>query len=749
MSITPHLSSSGSFIINAVFVDSDGNQQSVQQLIRVSDKIAGVNGFIFENDLTTVVSPSGEYHMVFPVVLSANFESIKATNGSLNCSNGFNIGSSCSYFVDINALADNTLIETKLEGFNGGILSASRSYASIGSTSNRANLVMSQPEDIYLTESNASGVSNVTLFNNGTNIASSLDLSLNDNSNNKLSIINNDCSNVLLPNSSCNFMLQAVSDDHGSGSINVDYNYGSGSDSVANNVYYINPKLPARLKIQSVSGSLTNSFVGISNYEDLTLSLSGTNKLTNIAYQLERSTNEFSLAGVNLAGIRACGASGSFDLIIGQPCAVRVRYTPLESTTLYSSYTLSAGGSYLDESAANLTLSSQITRPYSALSTANALAISTLYINMVAQKDTTQMRELYLSNISPYLITLGEMTFNPLVSGLSFGGQVSVGSSCAASGQLLASGGGSCGITLNYAPTEISEQEISKLLIPVSRIADQITPADTQREVTLAVSAVAKLAPAEIKVAISPLENPLPTGVTKIADNQYNVLALSGTSLKLAYTFSASEGRGAAVSFNVNGISLPIGAEIITQGSTCPINLSLRTLNPGSSCTVIVSLPQEIIISTGLLNSGRIALALSYSWQSINADGGMEFNTAVTPEQIVNINTQWLTNFEVKASPFKNLGNGFSKTTLLASLGSPVAASQVLYPVSIRGKMNGLVQDAANCSINSALPTCQFELSIPSSAPTGIYYIDVSIEDSTELPNKRIYKITVPATKND
>lgn len=93
ISITPHLTGSGSFILQAELLDSEGKLHILKQLLRVSDKINGTNGIVFDNDLNNLASVDGNYHMSFPVVLDAKFDELKASNGTVLCSIGYNPGS--------------------------------------------------------------------------------------------------------------------------------------------------------------------------------------------------------------------------------------------------------------------------------------------------------------------------------------------------------------------------------------------------------------------------------------------------------------------------------------------------------------------------------------------------------------------------------------------------------------------------------------------------------------------------------
>lgn len=145
INVTPHLQNSGSFILEAKLADNEGKIFTIRQLIRLTDKVSSSNGILFDNDFATISAPDGFYHMSFPVILDESFDELKATNGQVICADGFNPGSQCTYFVDGKSLADNTLVETKLEGYRGGNLVSKRSFTTMTTSEGLANLLISQP----------------------------------------------------------------------------------------------------------------------------------------------------------------------------------------------------------------------------------------------------------------------------------------------------------------------------------------------------------------------------------------------------------------------------------------------------------------------------------------------------------------------------------------------------------------------------------------------------------------------------
>ena len=741
INVTPHLQNSGSFILQAKLADNEGKIFTVRQLVRLSDKVSSSNGILFDNDLASVSAPEGFYHMSFPVVLDEHFDELKASNGSVLCSGGFNPGSNCTYFVDGKSLADNTLVETKLEGYRAGNLVARSSYTTRATSASLANLLISQPADINIGESQNSGSSVVTLFNNGNLEASSV---LPFATGNNLSVTSSDCATGrLVPGASCNFTVQAQSEVNGTGSVGANYSSGNTKSNVGTNIVYSKANIPAKLELSSVGGSLSNSFVGIPANEFLVISNSGTRNLKAIRYGIDQQ-QEFVLSSAASGSIAGCAASGSLELAPSQKCALKVVYTPKAATSTAMNYKLSVVGNYTNSNNLDGSVVSDLTRPYSALAMANVLSLSANSLNMIVQTTKTDSRELTVTNTSPFDVTLGTLALTSAVDGLD----ITTGSTCLANNQLLNSGGGNCGIKVTYAPKSDTKAD-TKLSIPVAKIGANSAPANTTREVDVSVRGVTTLAPASIKVDIS-APGTLPSGVSNSGANSYKVLGLPGTSFKLTYTFSAEAGKGDATLFNVSSAGLPVGAEIISSGTTCPVGAKVGDLNAGAAaCTVVVEVPGQSLVKHGLLPStNNLSVKLPYSWQDVSAAGNIQVQKEEAVEQKINITTDWLTGFNVTSiGKFVTAVNSALATaTIKASLANVVPGAGVQYPLSVSAAIAGNLTKGT-CIISSGATDCSADLSLLSTAPAGDYYVDVEVRDATPEPNTRIYRKSVKVTK--
>ncbi len=742
LNIVPHLQKSGSFILQAKLTDNKGKLHTVNQLIRLSDKIASNNGILFDNDLTSVSAPEGVYHLALPVMLDEQFDKLKASNGSVLCSGGFNPGSNCTYFVDGKALGDNTLVATKLEGYRNGKLVATRSYTTRATTDIRANLLISQPEDITIAENASESSVNIILFNNGLASATSIVPGVTD-ANSRLSILASTCPTDLAPGANCNFSVKAQSEVHGAGTVEAEYHNGITVDKVSTNIVYTKANLPAKLVLSSVAGSLSNSFVGIPATEYLVISNTGTRKLTALSYKLDKTT-DFMLSGASSGVVTACGTSGSLVLEPAQKCALKVVYTPTAASTGFNEYKLSVIG-YTNSNNLTASIISELSRPYSALGAANVLGLSAESFNIIAKINTTESRNLVVTNSSPFDVTLGTLALNPTssVTGLTINGVPASGNRCMDNSVL--SNGSSCNIVVKYdAPATAIAATSANLVIPVTKIGTTTAPANTKREANITVRAVTNFAPANIQVVITP-PSPLPSGVSAAGLNTYSILGLPGNSLKLTYKFTAETGKGDAASFNVSSAGLPVGAQIISTGTTCPTDVAVTSLNASQSCEVVVEAPRASLVVNGLLTNSQINIKLPYSWQDVNSTGVPQFNKLDATEQIINVTTDWLNNLSVIATKDFSIIGDLATTTITAKFNNTVAGSGVTFPLIVYSSIAGNLSTNAQCFIQKGLTSCELNLSIPAIMTNATYYVDTIITDSSTQP--RTYRKSVSVTK--
>jgi len=750
INVTPHLQNSGSFILQAKLADNEGKIFTVRQLLRLSDKVSSSNGILFDNDLASVSAPEGFYHLSFPVVLDERFDDLKATNGRVICEGGFNPGSNCTYFVDGKSLADNTLVETKLEGYRAGNLVARSSYTTRTTSVSLANLLISQPADINIGESQNSGSSVVTLFNNGNLEASSvLPFAMGNN----LSVTNNDCTTgTLVPGASCNFTVQAQSEVNGTGSVGANYSSGNIQSNVGTNIVYSKANIPAKLELSSVGGSLSNSFVGIPANEFLLISNSGTRNLKEIRYGIDQKQG-FVLISAALGSTAGCADSGVLDLAPSQTCALKVVYTPTAATATAMNYKLSVVGNYTNSNGLAGSVVSDLTLPYSALAMANVLSLSANSLNMIVQTTKTDSRKLIVTNTSPFDVTLGALALKPAVDGLV----ITTGGTCSANNQLLTSGGGECDIEVTYAPTSVIKTG-TKLSIPVATVGANSAPANTTREVDVSVSGVTTLAAATIKVAINHI-NPLPSGISVSGNNDYNFLILPDNLLKVRYTFTAESVAGDAASFNVSSAGLPVAAEIIAHESTCPIGATIGALNAGDSCAVVVAGPRKSLVENGLLMAGQLAIKLLYSWQDVESGTGkIQVQKKETVVKNINITTDWLDNLRIfpigdfTGSVTANGTGTLLTATVRTVFSGLIANSGVQYPLTVSASIPGNLSKSTCVIEQSASTGCSNILDIPNTAPAGDYYVDVEVTDNASASKTRIYrrivKVNNPFTLN-
>lgn len=580
----------------------------------------------------------------------------------------------------------------------------------------------------------------MTLFNNGNLNADTVQPFVRDNP--SLSIASNSCTTgLLVPGASCTFTVQSQSEVNGTGTVGASYLSGSTASSVNTSIVINKADSPAKLELSSLSGSLSNSFVGIPASEYIAISNTGTRKLNNIKYVIDQQQG-FVLTGSASGSIAACGATGSLELVPGAKCALKVVYTPVIAINAAMNYTISVTGNYTNSNNLSASMISNLSRPYSALSVANALSLSASSLNMIVQTTKTESRQLEVKNTSPFDITLGALALAPAVSGLT----ITSGGTCSANNQLLNSGGGKCNVNVTYAPTAAAAETKTKLSIPVVKLAN-VAQSNEKQEVDIAVRAVTTLAPANIQVVITPPAT-LPSGVSSEGTDKYKVLGLPGTSLRLNYKFTAEAGKGDATLFNVSSAGLPVGSEIISTGTTCAVGADVMSLNAGGSgCTVVVETPRKSLVTHGLLSSSAsLNIKLPYSWQEVNAAGKIQVRKEEAILQTINVTTDWLSGFNVSVvNKFTDVsGSGQASVGIKTAFTDLVVGAGAQYPLLVSASIAGNLTNGT-CTISGLAKDCTANLSIPSISPIGTYHVDVVVTDSTPAPNTRIYRKSVDA----
>ncbi len=364
---------------------------------------------------------------------------------------------------------------------------------------------------------------------------------------------------------------------------------------------------------------------------------------------------------------------------------------------------------------------------YSAIAAANVLSLSAEAFTIMAKTHSPQSREVRVVNLSPYPVTIGTIALFTPVTGLTFNANPTTGIRCS-DNLLLASNGASCSIKIDYNPSAEQAELVSRLLIPITHIGGSALATPSNREVSLRVSAANIIAPANITVAPAPL-GALASGVSKVSDTAYNILALAGTSLKLKYTFTADISGGAASNFNVGAQSLPVGAQIIPEGTTCATGTNIQTLNPGNSCEVVVLTPSKDLVENKLLTATPFNIVLTYSWQDVTSASALQLNKSYTTGITITPSLDWI--FGLSIESYSGYPDSTRRPLFIVNFESiSQMATNIDYPITVTAKLPGSVE-SAECNINSPSDkSCKVTTpQLPEITPTSYYTYDLTIQD--------------------
>ncbi len=231
----PLVANSSAYIIKATL--SSGTQtETASQLIRINQKMVARDGIYFNNDINEIMADSnGKYSLSLPIVLNQDFQSIKVTNGRLDCESKSK-GSACTYTLAGSVSADKSLVATNVE-----LITPSKTYSSTTTQiksdtlvrtnrPNYARILLSQPLDIKAELDGTQTPAKIVAFNLGNESATNVTVSSSSGF-----TATSDCNTLLSPGSTCgiNVTLAKGKEEEKelsiTGSIGVKYK-SSGSD---------------------------------------------------------------------------------------------------------------------------------------------------------------------------------------------------------------------------------------------------------------------------------------------------------------------------------------------------------------------------------------------------------------------------------------------------------------------------------------------------------------------------------------
>ncbi len=339
--ITPQkIDSSAAFIIRA-HLSSNGKQETISQLIRISDKIKAHNGIYYNNDIGEVVANSkSKYTLALPVVLDDSFSDMKVTNGLLDCE-GKSKGSSCTYILNGSISGDKTLVATNIEGTHkqsGQKEQLLKSDTLVRTNMDYTKVVLSQPTDIVADENGNHKPATIVAYNLGnvpaTDVVVTTSTGFTPNA--------SKCTAGITGGDSCTIdanLDNAAGQVSVSGSLVLKYSgAGKTGEEVSTQLFYDATHLDVNLELKP-EGNNSSDFNGVlvSTSKTLTYTLKNTGKktLTDIKIGLDDTVGFSSPTSL-------CPTS----LESGKECTIDVTYTPRAPTNTQSTTALMVTAKY-------------------------------------------------------------------------------------------------------------------------------------------------------------------------------------------------------------------------------------------------------------------------------------------------------------------------------------------------------------------------------------------------------------------
>ena len=760
LNVTSRLSKSGSFIIEASVSGEDKQLKTIRQIIRVSDKIVPNNGIAFKNDITKIVTANGQYSLLIPVSLTENFDDIKAANGSIVCNGGFKKNTNCSYLLSGDTVGDNTLLETKLTGYRKGKVVSSSSYSTRVVTAINANLLLSQPEDIVINQSEASeeggavegsnNRSTLTIYNSGNYTATNITSEIISGS---LRVVDGEtttpCGMLLAPHSSCNLIVEAFGQSNGNGSIQVDYQAHEDAPGVtsasANILYMISGQAVPGISFENISGGLENTARGTTSTLDIRVANNGSYNMSNLKFSLNPDNHDNGSFVISSTpdSEHPCSIAGDQELVTlnhvevtteteeeeeATPasafCDLRVSYTA-PTTNVNGNVALSVAGNYQESNGTTHSYSNTASYDYSAINLFDVLTISPIHaVNLSAPPSGEDVEEFLLSNVGSQDLVLGDLSFSDNITGLNRVTTIPDTAVCANGGTIA--GGASCTVRIVYAPNAAVARQGTDFNIPVASIGG-VTIDTTHTIPTWVVAAAAADQNANISVTVT--DNAATgtggteTGSGTVAD-PYQFILSGGHFIDFTYRFTNAVGAGPAMHFNVATSSLPVQAEIV-EGTNCPVGSAVGNLAASNSCDVVVRVPRASAVAAGLItDAATTTIILPYSWTD---QAGVQTNDGTTNSRSVTIATGWVASLTATATGgFLDDGTAY-EVSVVTTITGVNAGSGVVFPITVTPVFAGAT-NVTPCELTSAENlTCTSSFQLPTSVPQGEYSVVVRL----------------------
>lgn len=696
---SPQLAISGDVLLTVTLKAADGKSQVLHQLIRMSDQVGSSAGVGAINDIGQINSKDGSYSISVPIILTQDFDKVSAANGSVLCSAaGFKSGNSCTLLIKGKALADHTIVNTRISGYRDGHEVAFSDGGVLIEKVEAANLLISHGVKV---KADGKESASITIFNSGNSSATNLQVT----GLQKLSVINSDACSQVEANKPCEYKVTATSDVNGNEPFTVSYNEGQ---KITTNVGY-KAEDPQMDITNEINGSLINTLINDGpNQVTINLTNNSNRNLQNMKVSLPAAAKGFTLGG---------DCSGTMN----ERCDITVNYEPkdiINNATL----NLNVTGTYTSVDGIVKQYFTTVGIPYSAVMLAHILTITpkngnadlVATIEQGAEADFTIHNTAKKLTANVELIRLKNLdTPNEAVNGLrlEFSG-------CGAS-RFSLKAQENCGIKVIYAPQPDIVAKVNNQITVDYNINNQSILSRSESFI----SEVTSGDRAAIRTEVTAQNKPI--GMTE-NDNTYQFTALSNNTLTLRYNFS-NKGNQDAVNFNVTGI--PFGAEVVHD--KCGITgAKVGTIGKNGSCSIDLKIPtssfldQQASFESDALLMANVELPIRYNYTD-NAGSKPSEQQINNIKRYVNFNRKWAT-IESIVSDAKLVRDTDKGDYWLATYKTKVNVDPkmitdglVTYPLTItpywQHKPDSVV--FADCKINDAssnecIATAKFPLSV-------------------------------------
>jgi hypothetical protein len=589
--LTPKTTKSANTMLVIKLKDSSGKIKELQQMVRMSASIFSANGIAFANDLEQVVTADGNYSIALPVILSADFDDIQVSNGSLQCDGGYYKGNACTYLISGKSLSDNSIVSAEIIGYRAGVEVAKVSQDILVKTTAQASLLMSQG-----TSTTDHATSEVIVYNNGNATAHGLKLIPDA----QLKLVSGaECLSHDLPaHSACRLNITNASESGGYASLSL-----RAADADITRTQLRNMISREKLDLDfSASGSLDNVLIN---------AVTAT-QIINIKNTSDRQLRDFN---IQLASIPAAPGLKIDDhncnrLDKNQTCSVVLTYAP--NSIVNNSVNLIVTATYTDDNNQSGQLLRNYRVDYSSIQGAGVLSSSEFNdFEVVSDGVASQRQSFTLKNTKAGIDTkLTAIGLETAVSGLV------VNNGTCSSGSIIL-GGKSCTGSITYGAVSspvVNQSNRLKYSYSITT-SNSNTYNDTSNTFKLNAQRYAAIIEAGAITIVDP--KPLAFEGTGDKDKPYKFIALKGRNKLVLEGKVTNKGNAPAKGFKLTGLD----NKLIDTTGTC--SLTGLDLAPNASCSLKVVVPADSLFDASAFNHTSItdlALTASYRYSDQTGD---------------------------------------------------------------------------------------------------------------------------------